>query len=313
LFDKNASYALFGGYLNNVIAGQDTRLNSYNGGDKTIIIKVAPNTTYTVTRATNLGSVYDRIRCAAFTTLPVDSSSGVILCNYMNTTQASATFTTLSDTQYVAINVRNSGAVGDDWTQFVDAFQLEIGSTATAYEPYYDGGTATTEMLLKVGDYKDVQEIISGAVTRNVGVIVLDGTEGWQLATATDLVQFYTSSTQGVIANNVSLTSTIAPYGCTVANRTQYDFGCYSGNSGNLCFQMKGSATLTTATAWAQWLVAQYNAGTPVIVVYPLATPTVESVAGQPLQTTDGDNVLEITQASIDDLELEAEYEKEAE
>ena len=136
LFDKNASYALFNGYLNNVSVGQSTNLNAYSGGDKTIIIKVAPNTTYTVTRATNLGSVYDRIRCAAFKTLPSGGSTGVILYNNMNTTQANATFTTLSDTQYVAINVRNSGAVGNDWTQFVDAFQLEEGSTATEYVPF---------------------------------------------------------------------------------------------------------------------------------------------------------------------------------
>lgn len=187
----------------------------------------------------------------------------------------------------------------------IDTCQLEVGSTATEYEPYFDGGTATAEMLLKVGDYQDEQEILSGVITRNVRVKVLDGTEGWQLETATDLVQFYTSSTQGVIANNVSLTSTIAPYGCTAATRTQYDFGCYSGGSGNLCFQMKGSATLTTATAWAQWLAAQYNAGTPVIIIYPLATPTTESVAGQTLTLTSGTNVIDITQASLNDLELE--------
>ena len=136
LFNKNASYALFNGYINNVSVGENTTLMPYSGGDKTIIIKVVPNTTYTVTRVTNLGSVYDRIRCAAFTALPVSDSTGVILCNYRNTQQANATFTTLSDTQYVAINVRNSGAVGDDWTQFVDAFQLEQGSTATQYRPY---------------------------------------------------------------------------------------------------------------------------------------------------------------------------------
>lgn len=172
------------------------------------------------------------------------------------------------------------------------------------------GNSATCEPLLSVGDYVDVQEILSGAVTRNVGVKVLDGTENWQLATATNLVQFYTSSTQGVIANSVSLVSTIAPYGCTVSNRTQYDFGCYSGSSGNLCFQMKGSATLTTTTAWTQYLTAQYAAGTPVIVIYPLAEPTTESVAGQTLQVDEGDNTLEITQASILDLELEAKYKK---
>lgn len=174
------------------------------------------------------------------------------------------------------------------------------------------GNSATCEPLLAVGDYVDVQSIIDGVVTRNVGVKVLDGTEDWQLATATNLVQFYTSSTQGVIANNVSLTSTIAPYGCTVATRTQYDFGCYSGGSGNLCFQMKGSATLTTVSAWTQYLADQYAAGTPVIVIYPMVTPTTESVAGQTLQVQDGDNTLEITQASLAGLELEAEYTKVA-
>ncbi|MBQ3990201.1 MAG: hypothetical protein II630_05110, partial [Bacteroidales bacterium] len=61
-----------------------------------------------------------------------------------------------------------------------------------------------------------------------------------------------------------------------------------------------------------QYLADQYAAGTPVIVIYPLDEPTTESVAGQTLQVTDGDNVLEITQASLSGLQLEAEYEKEA-
>ena len=138
--------------------------------------------------------------------------------------------------------------------------------------------------------------------------MILDGTEGWTLATAANLVQFYTQSTQGIIANNVSLYSTIAPYGCTVSNRTQYDFGCYSGNNGNLCFQMKGSTKLTTATAWTNFLVDQYNAGTPVIVTYPLATASTQLVAGQNLNVPAGNSTIEITQASIDNLGLYAKY-----
>ena len=43
------------------------------------------------------------------------------------------------------------------------------------------GNTATTEMLLKIGDYQDEQEILSGAVTRKVGIKVLDGTENWNM------------------------------------------------------------------------------------------------------------------------------------
>lgn len=143
------------------------------------------------------------------------------------------------------------------------------------------GNTANAERLLAVGNYKDTQEVISGSVTRNVEVLVLDGTEGWLLATGTGYRQFYTSITQGVIKNSVSLVSNIAPYGCTAATRTDYDFGCYSGGTGYLCFQMIGSSTLTTVAEFKQFLANQYTNGTPVIIVYPLATATTETVTGQ--------------------------------
>lgn len=452
LFDKNASYALFNGYLTNASVGQNATLSGFAGGDKTIIIKVAPNTTYTVTRATNLGSVYDRIRCAAFTTLPSSGLTGVMLYNLsQNTQQANATFTTLSDTQYVAINVRNTGAVGDDWTQFVDAFQLEKGSTATPYmpygqiytdgtvetinvhgknlcnletpyvvtistpnytdsltptwckfkentrytityrftpeevtysaagnliftvvtytdgtidyncgikdnslssgiatytttagktiasivglyrhnrltggtitinsmqieegttstdyEPYYDGGTATAEMLLKVGDYQDEQEILSGAVTRNVGIKVLDGTEDWRKTTSGARWLFFIN-TQGTSVEN-SLPICNVATGYTNAWTDSPNRVIVRSNK-NVGFMNMSCTTInSTITNWTTYLAEQYAAGTPVITVYPLATPTAESVAGQALQVTNGDNVLEITQASLTRLELEATY-----
>lgn len=449
LFDKNASYALFNGYLTNASVGQNTTLSAYSGGDKTIIIKVAPNTTYTVTRATNLGAVYNRIRCAAFTTLPSGGSTGVILYNLSNNTQqANATFTTLSDTQYVAINVRNSGAVGDDWTQFVDAFQLEkgstatpympygqiytdgtvetinvygknlfdendvilgyfyndsgtytsnnvtytsgkipmnagttvtfsrgldvagvylrihafdsndnwiglvakspistdlrctgttpantsyirvcgakkaapsteidhecqveLGSTATDYVPYFNGGTATAEMLLSLDTYTDEQEILSGAVTRNVGVKMFDGTESWARGTNNDASGhkvFYTDfSDKRTGSNRPMLCSHYAYVGS--ASYTTLTDGKFLSNASNTSVYFDGGAN-TTIAEWKQWLVDQAAAGTPVIVVYPLATSTTETVTGQTLQVTDGDNVLEITQASLTGLELEVEY-----
>ena len=313
LFDKNASYALFNGYINNKSVGENATLVAYGSGDKTIIIKVVPNTTYTVTRVTNLGSVYDRIRCAAFTALPSNGSTGVILCNYMNTTQANATFTTLSDTQYVAINVRNSGAVGDDWTQFVDAFQLEKGSTATQYRPYkqiYADGTvetikdslnntATAEMLLKVGDYQDVQEMLSGTVTRKIGVKVLDGTEtGWDKNSIANYFRIAPSSI-GAIAN--------VPMLCS-----HFKYGVLSkvGNFNNgetfINFHLDTSVTTTTA-GWKEWLADQYAAGTPVIVIYPLNASTTETVSPQKLFK----NPVTVTEASIDNLEVtttEAEH-----
>lgn len=429
LFDKNASYALFNGYINNVSVGGNTTLIAYSGGDKAIIIKVAPNTTYTVTRVTNLGSVYDRIRCAAFTTLPSNGSAGVILCNYMNTTQANATFTTLSDTQYVAINVRNSGAVGDDWTQFVDAFQLEKGSTATQYRPYgqiyadgtpetvtitgknlldinktsgagylntsgrlvpfdnyycsdyieikpstvytytetmksadndnyirfcfYDsnktfipprqGDTPTTEAktytykitspvnakyirissnsnfvkgqleegirptkyeeyyqasftpedLLKLSDYQDVQNVLDGIVTRNVGIKVLDGTEGW--------TRYGTGKFAMPLIGSKKQDNQEAPFAThfvgTSHNNVPLKDGYVSVFNGSVAPTSGALGVNYQATPeveqFKQWLADQYAAGTPVIVVYPLADTVEETVESRDVFITSGTNTIE--------------------
>ena len=436
LFDKNASYALFDGYLVNASVGQNTTLSYYTGGDKTILIKVVPNTTYTVTRATNLGSVYDRIRCAAFTTLPSGGSIGVILYNLSsNRRQANATFTTLSDTQYVAINVRNTGAVGDDWTQFVDAFQLEKGSTATPYKPYgqiytdwtvetinihgknlfddntahiideyteidgragniihvsagtyyakwnvsgasniyyrtvindtisgyttigeagrkitmntdgeiiiygaarvtvetvisrkiqleagdtateykpyFDGWTATAEMLLKVGDYVDEQEILSWNVTRKVGVKVLDWTEDWAFRNQT-LSLFYATIAGTYFddgqANHLALSTHFLGVAVNNPNMPDNSCKCASLTDTNSLQLFIKSTNFASPEDIKSWLADQYNAWTPVIVLYPLATPTTETVAGQTMNIPAGDSTIEITQASIDNLWLYAKY-----
>lgn len=315
LFDKNTSYALFDGYVSNKRVGENTTLLAYSGGDKTIIIKVAPNTTYTVTRVTNLGSVYDRIRCAAFTTLPPSGSTGVILCNYMNTQQANATFTTLSDTQYVAINVRNSGAVGDDWTQFIDAFQLEQGSNATQYRPYgqiYTDGTvetikdslnntATAEMLLKVGGYQDEQEILSGDVTRKIGVKVLDGTEGW-----TGGQSFYCDTLAGVLQADHSCYCThyqgVMNNSAVVTDSNTCRVGYHIGSdiAWDRLYIYADRSLYATAQDFANYLADQYANGTPVIVIYPLNASTTETVSPQKLLK----NPVTVTEASIDDLEV---------
>lgn len=290
----------------------------------TAMMPVKPNTSYVCfgrTKDTNVISGYNRIAWY--------DAGGVWIRNSTYTANTPGIDTSPANAVFARFRCNPNGT--EVTQELVDSYNwvFQQGTAEVPYTPYsptkvYAAGpietiaikddqdatvsTATCEDLLSVGTSTDEQEIISGVVTKKVGVMVLDGTENWQLATATNLVQFYTSGTQGVIANNVSLVSTIAPYGCTVANRTQYDFGCYSGNSGNLCFQMKGSATLTTVSAWTQYLADQYAAGTPVIVIYPLATQTTDTVTPQPMQTAAGDNTAEITQAGMAGLELEVEY-----
>ena len=183
---------------------------------------------------------------------------------------------------------------------------VELGSTATEYEPYFDGGTATAEMLLKVGNYQDEQEILSGAITRKVGVKVLDGTETFTVSSSGAMITQIPDVAIGATNNPINTHFALETSSTSVAVGTQR-FGASAGKIYSINYYMKPLTTMTVSN-FQQWLADQHNAGTPVIIIYPLATPTTETVTGQALQVTSGDNVLEITQASLDNLELEATY-----
>ena len=184
--------------------------------------------------------------------------------------------------------------------------QVEKGETATDYEPYYDGGTATAEMLLKIDNYQDVQSILDGVVTRNVGVLVLDGTEDWSYTS--DCFQIFIDGKS--VGTPIPISTHFISATGTGTNRIpDKGIGCSNSNTRTW---LRYDIYQGDVTQFKQFLADQYAAGTPVIVVYPLAEPITESVTGQTLQVTDGDNTLEITQASLPGLELEAEYTKVA-
>lgn len=189
-------------------------------------------------------------------------------------------------------------------------YQLELGNTATEYEPYFNGGTATVEMLLSVGDYKDQQEVLTGAVTRNVGIKVLDGSESWLRGASSfyidDIItDSFTSNTFNIYCSHYLGAPGDAQASELVnANRIRL---VYSESYRRLnVFAIMND--YPTVEDFQQFLADQYAAGTPVIVVYPLAEPTTETVAGQHLTTQAGTNIVEITQASIDNLALEVSY-----
>lgn len=59
-----------------------------------------------------------------------------------------------------------------------------------------------------------------------------------------------------------------------------------------------------------QWLATQHANGTPVILTYALETPTTDTTSPQVLEVKAGSNSIEITDASLSDLLLEAKYKK---
>lgn len=214
---------------------------------------------------------------------------------------------TLAATDELMICVRNKATPSGDIlpTEPVNV-QIEAGSIATAYSPYYDGGLATCENLFGISTTIDEQEILAGDVTRKVGICFFDGSENW--AAGGNNTGVYTNF-QNIIGHSFGTSvavcshSSFAGAEISIVNMSQNQFSLYA--NGNIAFK---NANTTSTSNWKTFLKNQFDAGTPVIVVYTLATSTSESVAGQTLTVATGDNTAEIMQASIDGLTLEAKY-----
>lgn len=176
-------------------------------------------------------------------------------------------------------------------------------------------GTATAQPLLAIDGYKDEQDIITGQITRRIGIRVFKGTEDW-LSNTTNIYQLGlgdslkpTESPQRIAIPCTHFVGTNAANANMPNNSIkQGNFTSYA-NNGGIGIKM---TSVGSVTAFKQWLAGQYAAGTPVIIAYVLKTPVTEHVAAQHLSTVAGDNSAEITQASLSGLELQVTYMKEA-
>ena len=282
----------------------DANYNSYQ------YITLKPNTTYTISNDV----APDYWRLTLF-------NGNTFSSRLLQQGGTSYTFTTNASENKISIAF-NKNSISD-----VSKVQLELGSTPTPYMPYgqiYTQGTqevvtdsvgnvATCERLLSIDSYKDTQEILSGAVTHNIGIKVLDGTEDWVVQTGGNSYFYFSlnvGANEGYNYSNISshfpsaaVTLTTSSQGFMVQRRSATGLlGVY------LRWDNLYSATQENLNSFKQWLSDQYNANTPVIIIYRLATPTTESVTGQTLTTKAGTNNVEITQASIGSLSLEVSY-----
>lgn len=284
----------------------------YATGGKAIKVPCKPNTTYTLSYTGG-----NRCFIGGFTNdVPLEPDSRIVcdfaIYNGSRSAVSPKTFTTPANCYYVCCGLANSSG-----GEVVD-IQLEEGSTATEYEPYYNGGTATTEILLSANIYTDEQEIISGQVTRNLDVRVFDGTEIWTQMT-NNRGFFYGISAGDACRVGVPLQQqkmycthfnfTVWPNNTTpmAVNSIGYNIESPTQLTNGNITTRPDTSVYNTVEKWKAFLAEQYANGTPVIVVR-IAEPTTEVVAGQTLQVQAGDNTLEITQASLAGLELEAQY-----
>ena len=131
--------------------------------------------------------------------------------------------------------------------------------------------SANVETLFAVGDYADEQNINTGVITRKVGVKVFNGTENWSL---------WRNGYTTMVLRGIARARTVPLSNITesVSSKIELD-GSADLNFYNIV------TDFPTVTDWKRYIADQYAAGTPVIVIYPLAEPTTESVAGQTMTT----------------------------
>lgn len=193
------------------------------------------------------------------------------------------------------IKVDNQGHIYYDW------------ATETITDSLWN--TATAEMLLWIPWLSDSQEILSGDITRNLGLKVLTSADvsSYQSDNRRFVLSVWASADYGVRRTPLYCTHFETIDDGRALSRVP-DGSIYGALSSYLYVHY--SSYTTKETFWA-WLDAQCEAWTPVMVVYPLQTPITESVAWQTLNIREWTNTLTITQAWIDTskLELEVQYE----
>lgn len=132
-----------------------------------------------------------------FTIPPGNYYSNVLLFYYdgKNRTSKRNAFTLLEPFRVTGVMYSKEYAINEKYN-FLIAPQLELGSTATSYEPYYEEQTVTLPYILNaipvniggnytdqygqqwIADYVDLER---GKVVRKIGKLILTGKENWML------------------------------------------------------------------------------------------------------------------------------------
>ncbi len=146
-------------------------------------------------------------------------------------------------------------------------------------------------VLRKVGNYADSYDATTHKITRRVGINVFAGTENWEIQTVDGRRQFFILSNNTIPYNNTPTAcshfhSVLARSSDQVYNQQMALF-CKAANGAQPTKMVFEYDEISTLQNWQSFIAAQYAAGTPVTVYYPLATPVEEDWT----ETTYNENV----------------------
>lgn len=164
LFDKTTA-KIAGGYISgaHVVSGYQDPIT--NQRDRLAIVPCLPNTTYTITKPATPVLSKNRFRIGTSADAPANGST---LNDYWNAGDGAATttrtFTTSSTANWLCIFYGQTEDYGasDILQTVLDGIQLELGSTATSYEPFVGGKASPSP------DYPQPIQTVTGTQTITV-------------------------------------------------------------------------------------------------------------------------------------------------
>lgn len=191
---------------------------------------------------------------------------------------------------------------GASFKNAVISIQLEEGTRATGYEPYYSetktmyldnplcgfGAVHDCIDFANYIDYDTGEELVSHALIRNVGKIVLDGTESIAASTSIngftiDCLPFAMTMADGLCNYYSVVTSDEMPVPLNGGNCIFLGFT----NDTKVHFPYNAfydtDVTGSGAAAFANWLATLYEEGKPVTIYYPLGSE--QEISGMTLST----------------------------
>lgn len=253
----------------NQLTGSLNPNNKYEAGgaNRIVYIPCEPNTTYTVQKR-NDG---DTNRFVVATSNSVLENADPIYGRIEDYNAKSITITTNASARFLNVLYYRTAETTLTEQQVLDSIQIEKGSTASSYAPYF-----TPIGLAAIGDYADEPVKVGDTwyIRRAVGKVVLDGSENWSLVNAGasnfyyNLPVFVTPKDQDIMPISNYFVGTPITNGNT-------SVGLWITNAGTIMARKETEQTLANFKTWL--------AGNNVTVYYVLATATDEEITDQDL------------------------------
>lgn len=259
-------------------------VNAYLYGDlikpgsqhRIVYIDCKPSTTYIISNSAN-----GRVSCACTKDVPQINTTGT---DYSLT----GTITTTADSKYLCIYCYNGSSDTVTFQEVIDALKIELGSTATDYEPY-QGDTYDITFPAEAGTvYGGTLDVVNGVLTVDRAYAELTKDSNWEWNSGNSLA--ICSIPGAVIANEnnqrkIFVQNNLFTNSAWVGRNTpEYSCGLFFGASYVFVRSTNHIASVDDLKALIGDRTLQ--------VVYELATPVTYTLTPQQIAMLRGNNTL---------------------